>query len=147
MSGQGRNLDVVARLKGAAEREAAAALQAAEQRLSEEEARLEAMRAMVEEYQRGTFASGRPQQLRETRNFLQQLQSGLDAQAAAVERQRRVTEAARAQWISARLQRDALDRLVEEREADDLRRRDRIEQKQTDDRASYMRERFASTAR
>src|SRR5690606_18094445 len=147
MSGQGRSLDVVARLKGAAEREAAAALQAAERRLSEEEARLESMRAMLEEYQRGAFASSRPQQLRETRNFLQQLQAGLDAQAAAVEHQRRVTEAARAQWISARLHRDALERLVEEREADDERRRDRIEQKQSDDRASYARERFATTAR
>ncbi|HEX6993016.1 MAG TPA: flagellar export protein FliJ [Gammaproteobacteria bacterium] len=147
MSAQERSLDVVARLKGAAEREAAAALQAAERRLSEEEARLAAMRAMLEEYQRGAFASGRPQQLRETRNFLQQLQSGLDAQAAVVERQRRVTEAARAHWISARLQRDALERLVEEREAADERRRDRIEQKQTDDRASYARERFVSAAR
>src|SRR5690606_14429104 len=146
MSGQGRNLDVVARLKGAAEREAAAALQAAEQRLSEEEARLASMRALLEQYQRGAFATSRPQQLRETRNFLQQLQSGVDAQAAVVESQRRVTESARAHWISARLQRDALERLVEERDAADERRRDRIEQKQTDDRAGYLRERFAGAA-
>lgn len=144
MSGQERSLDVVARLKGAAEREAAAALKAAERRLEEEEARLTAMRAMLDEYQRGAFASGRPQQLRETRNFLQQLQSGVDAQTAVVESQRRLTEAARAHWISARLQRDALERIVEEREAADEERRARIEQKQADDRASYARERFAN---
>jgi len=146
MSGQERSLDVVARLKGAAEREAAAALQAAERRLADEEARLAAMRAMLEEYQRGAFASNRPQQLRATRSFLQQLQSGVDAQAAVVESQRRLTESARAHWISARLQRDALERLVEERDAADERRRDRIEQKQTDDRASFPRERFAGAA-
>ncbi|SRR5690606_18806293 len=144
MRSQERSLDVVARLKGAAEREAAAALKAAERRLSEEEARLDAMRAMLEEYRRGAFASGRPQQLRETRNFLQQLQSGVDAQTAVVESQRRLTEAARAHWISARLQRDALERIVEEREAADEERRARIEQKQADDRASYARERFAN---
>lgn len=147
MSGQERSLDVVARLKGAAEREAAAALKAAERRLEEEEARLTAMRAMLDEYQRGAFASGRPQQLREMRNFLQQLQQGVDAQAAVVESQRRVTEAARAHWISTRLQRDAIERLIEERAAEDARRRDRIEQKQTDERASYARERLASAAR
>ena len=144
MPAQERSLDVVARLKSAAEREAAAALKAAERRLAEEEARLDAMRAMLEEYRQGAFASGRLQQLRETRNFLQQLQSGVDAQAAVVESQRKLTEAARAHWIAARLQRDALERLLDEREAADERRRDRVEQKQTDDRASYARERFAN---
>lgn len=147
MSAQGKSLHMVAQLKNAAEREAAAELQDAERRLVEEEARLESVHAMINEYQRKAFASGHPQQLRETRGFLQQLQSGLDAQVAAVERQRQRTEAARAHWISTRLQRDAFDRLIEEREADDARRRDRLEQKQTDERgAHYLRERFASTA-
>lgn len=147
MSGHGRNIDMVARLQSAAEREAAAALQVAERRLADEEERLESMRAMIGEYQSDGFAAGRPQRLRETRNFIQQLQTGLEAQAAAVEHQRRATEAARAQWISARLQRDALERLVDERNADDERRRDRAEQKQTDERATrYARERFVGTA-
>lgn len=147
MSEQGKSLHMVARLKSAAEHEAAAALQSAERRLAEEETRLEAVRAMIAEYQDKAFASGNLQQLREARDFLQRLQSGLDAQIAAVERQRQMTEAARAHWISARLQRDALDRLVEEREADDARQRDRLEQKQADDRgARYARAGFVGTA-
>src|SRR5690606_25309783 len=100
-------LEAVARLKAEAERSAALALAAAERRLAEEEARLESLREMAEQYSsRWSFAGGDLQRLRDTRSFIAQLQAGVHAQTAAVEQQRRVTEAARAQWVAARLQRE-----------------------------------------
>lgn len=130
-----RGFKLVARLKGETENEAAHILRAAEQRLSEAEARLESVRALVQEYRgHGAFVSGAVSQLRDARGFMSQLQTALEEQLKVVERERRATEAARAQWISARMQREAMDRLVDKRRAVETKRRERSEQRQIDDR-------------
>lgn len=135
MAGQEGSLKMVARLNAEAERQAGEALRGAQERLTEEELQLEAVRGLLEDYEsRAAFAGGQLKQLRDARVFVAQLQSGLQAQIIAVESQRRLTEAARAQWVSARMQREAVDRLIEERGAADERRRERVEQRQIDDR-------------
>lgn len=135
MAGQKGSLKMVARLNAEAERQAGEALRSAQERLAEEESQLETVRSLVEDYEsRAAFAGGQLKQLRDARDFVAQLQSGLQAQIIAVESQRRLTEAARAQWVSARMQREAIDRLIEERGAADERQRERSEQRQIDDR-------------
>lgn len=129
------DLEIVARLHAEAERQAAAALRGAHERLDEEEARLESVRALLEEYgAQGVPVGGRLGALRDMRGFVAQLEATRQAQAAAVEGQRRVTEAARAHWVSARMQREAIDRLVEQRRAAAERSRERAEQRLVDDR-------------
>ncbi|HEY8519065.1 MAG TPA: flagellar export protein FliJ [Gammaproteobacteria bacterium] len=130
-------LEAVARLKAEAERSAALALAAAERKLAEEEARLTSLREMAEQYaSRWSFTGGDLQRLRDTRSFIAQLQAGVQAQTAAVEQQRRITEAARAHWVAARLQREALDKVLEERAAAESRLAERREQRLVDDRSA-----------
>lgn len=127
---------IVARLKAEAERQAAESLGAAQRRLAEEEAKLESVNELLEDYQRRSaeVVGGQLKQLRDARGFVERLRSALQSQTEAVEQQRRVTEAARAHWVSAKMQRDAIDRLVDERQAAEGRRRERVEQRQIDDR-------------
>ncbi|MBN1240046.1 MAG: flagellar FliJ family protein [Gammaproteobacteria bacterium] len=128
---------IVARLKAEAERQAAEALGVAQRRLADEEARLESVRGLLAEYQDREHVGGAQlKQLREARSFLERLRGAVQAQTDAVEQQRRVTESARAHWVSAKMQRDAIDRLVEERAAAEGRRLERIEQRQVDDRVA-----------
>src|SRR5690606_6557361 len=101
MAGQKGSLKMVARLNAEAERQAGEALRSAQERLTEEETQLETVRSLLEDYEsRSAFAGGQLMQLRDARDFVAQLQAGLQAQIITVESQRRLTEAARAQWVS-----------------------------------------------
>jgi flagellar export protein FliJ len=147
MSNEAGSFKIVARLKAEAEKQAAQALGVAQRRLAEEEARLTSVRSLFEDYQSRSalVVGGQLKQLRDARGFVDQLRIALQAQTEAVEQQRRITEAARAHWVSARMQRDAMDRLVDEREAAEDRRRERSEQRQIDDRVRQEPDLFTGT--
>ena len=138
MTNEARSFGIVARLKAEAERQAAEALGVAQRRLADEEQKLESVRELLEDYQNRSalVVGGQLKELRDVRGFVDRLRTALQAQTDIVEQQRRATESARAQWVSAKMQRDAMDRLVDERAAAEDRRRERSEQRQVDDRVA-----------
>ncbi len=127
-------LDLVLHLRREQEHQAGEALRTAQCLLSEEEQRLAALEGYAEEYH-GRQAIGLcdPRMLRDARLFLAQLEQTRRAQAHQVLRAREAVDTARARWLSARMQREAIERLTGRRQAERRRGEARAEQRQQDE--------------
>ncbi len=127
-------LELVLQLRREHERQAADALRTAQTLLAEEEQRLAALDGYAEDYH-GRQATGRsdPRVLRDARLFLAQLEQTRQAQGHQVLRAREAVETARARWLSARIQREAIERLAGRRHDERRRGEVRAEQRQQDE--------------
>lgn len=133
----GESLETLARVKRQEERAAAEVFRLATQRFDTEIERLETLKQYAEDYRSAAFAQTTTfTRLRDGRQFMLQLEHTIDSQAAIVDRERRNAEAARAHWIAVRVQREAIDKLLERRadEAELIERR--AEQRLADEFAS-----------
>lgn len=131
------SLSRLASVKRLEERTAAVALGTAQQRLDDERARLVTVQRYVGEYRgRPSDAVSGSRQLWDGQSFLLELERSLESQRAAVEREQGNVESARARWLAVRMQREAIDKLLDRRAEEAGRRRSRDEQRQTDERAS-----------
>lgn len=109
-------LEVVAGMKREEERQGAEALRIAQTKLAEEEERLHAVEIYVDEYHASTLTGTVDlRRLRGQHQFLSQLEQTLVAQRRQVSACRQRLEAARARWLSARMQRQAMEKLIEKR--------------------------------
>ncbi len=134
-----RRDDALSKLRGIKHREertAAQALRAAQDRLTEAAAQLETLRGYVEEYRQLAPSAGALQRLRDARSFLSNLEQCLDAQRAAVERERQNVESVRERWRDVHVQRESMDKLAARRAETGMRERLRVEQRQADEHAS-----------
>lgn len=140
MTRENAQLDVVLHLRREEERQAGEALRTAQALLTEEEQRLAALEGYAEEYHARPATGLRdPRALRDARLFLAQLSQTRMAQSNQVLRAREAVERARARWLSARMQREALERLGERRRVEQRRGEARAEQRQQDERALQVR--------
>ncbi|TVQ44732.1 MAG: flagellar export protein FliJ [Gammaproteobacteria bacterium] len=127
-------LDLVLHLRREQERQAGEALRTAQSLLSEEEQRLAALEGYAEEYHgRQAIGPSDPRVLRDARLFLAQLEQTRQAQGHQVLRAREAVETARARWLSARVQREAIERLAGRRQDERRRGEARAEQRQQDE--------------
>jgi flagellar FliJ protein len=134
MKAETAQLELVLRLRREDERHAGEDLRAARERLAEEEERLLAVERYAEEYHGRELVGLRdPRVLRDQRAFLDQLRHTCQAQQRQVVLSRQVLESARARWITARMQREAIERLGEHRQAQRTVLNARIEQRQQDE--------------
>ena len=116
MTPQHTQLELVASLKREEERQAAEALRIAHTRLAEEEERLHAVELYVDEYHARTLTGTVDlRRLQGQHSFLTQLEQTLEAQRRQVSVCRQRLEAARARWLSARMQRQAVEKLIDKR--------------------------------
>lgn len=140
MSRETDQLALVLHLRREEERQAGEALRTAQALLAEEEQRLAALDGYAEEYHaRQTIGRNTPRALRDGRMFLAQLAQTRQAQTQQVLRAREAVERARGRWLSARMQREAIERLGERRLAEQRRDDARAEQRQQDERSLAVR--------
>ncbi len=131
-----RSFETLARLKEHDERTAAEKLRAARERLDNERLKLTTVQRYLHEY--STPANGAGVQTRllaDRQRFRIELERSVEAQHAAVERAQAHAEAARAHWSGVRAEREAMEKLVEKREAAIARRAVQQDQRQSDEQA------------
>ncbi|TVS18548.1 MAG: flagellar export protein FliJ [Gammaproteobacteria bacterium] len=128
------SLQTVARLKQREQEKAAEQLTKANAQLEGELERLATLQAYAEDYRSMPMRlAGQLRQLRDTQRFHLELQQTLELQHAAVAVARQEVEAARAEWIAARLSHGALQKLIARR-AEERERGQRVaEQRRLDD--------------
>jgi flagellar export protein FliJ len=124
-------------IKRREERSAADALRAAQERLALAAAHLETLRRYADDY-RGlaTRAGAELLRVRDAQRFLLQLEQSLEAQRAAVERERQNVECVRARWRDVRVQRESMDKLIAHRAEAEAIDRQRAEQRLSDEAAA-----------
>jgi flagellar protein FliJ len=145
MSQPAGQLGIVLRLRLEEERRAAAALRDAQARLEEEERRLAAIEAYAGEYTPGEHGGAQcARGLRDRRLFVARLVHTREAQQQQVQLARQGLEAARALWLAARLQREAIERLNERRRGEQGREQLRREQRLQDELALQAAARVAA---
>jgi flagellar protein FliJ len=133
----GESLATLARVKREAEDAAAKALRAARDRLDSEQERLQTVRRYVDDYRgHGAGDALQWQRLRDGQQFLLQLEFSLESQRAVVDQERRNVETARARWLALRLQRAAVDKLIDRRVQASQAEERRSEQRQSDELAA-----------
>jgi len=137
MSGKaGKSLETLAEIKAIDERAAAELLGAARDRLEGERLKLTTVQRYLIEYSvERTGAGSHARLLLDRQRFRLQLERSVEAQLAAVERARARVEAARAHWAAVRAEREAMQKLVERREAVEVRRATQADQRQSDEQA------------
>ncbi len=134
-------LATVLRLKTEEERVAAASLRAAQARHDVEVAHLETAQRYLDDYRLSatTLSATTPQSnsrlLRDGHRFLLQLEQALVTQRQAVENEQRNVEFARAHWVAARVQREAIEKLIGRRSEQTEREQRWLEQRQSDEHA------------
>ncbi len=134
MTRQQAQLDLVAGMKREEERQAGEALRIAQTKLAEEEERLHAVELYVDEYHARTLTGTVDlHRLQSQHSFLSQLEQTLEAQRRQVSVCRQRLEAARARWLSARMQRQAIEKLIGKRGDAAAVERRRVEQRQQDE--------------
>ena len=132
-----KSLATLAKVKRDEEGVAAQQLRAARDRLDAELERLEAVRRYADDYRgHGTGELAQWRNVLDGRRFLLQLELTIEAQRAAVDRERRNVEAARAHWLAQRLQRSAVDKLIDRRAEAARHKERRSEQRQSDEQAA-----------
>lgn len=128
------SLQTVARLKQREQEAAAEQLAKANAQLDVELERLATLEVYARDYRSLPMRqAGQLRQLRDTQRFHLELQQTLELQQAAVAVARQEVEAARAEWIAARLSHGALEKLIARRVAERERGRLVIEQRLLDD--------------
>ncbi len=128
------SLNTVAWIKEREEEAAAEQLAAAQRQLDDELTRLEMLQSYAEDYRHSVAGPSRPlRQLRDSQRFHLELHDTLLLQQTAVAAARQRVEAARAEWISARVARGAIGKLIARRVDERNRERLRIEQRSSDD--------------
>jgi flagellar export protein FliJ len=131
-----RSFETLARLKENDERTAAEKLRAARERLDGERLKLTTVQRYLDEY--SVTARGESVQTRlfaDRQRFRIELERSVEAQHAAVARAHAQAEAARAHWSGVRAEREAMEKLVEKREAAATRRANHLDQRQSDEQA------------
>lgn len=124
------------RLKGLEEQAAAERLSAARDRLDQESKNLTTLKHYLAEYSsesRPTSAQSR--MLAEGHRFRHKLQQTVEAQMQAVAQAKIQAETARAHWASIRSEREAVDKLLDERRRVGRKRELSGEQRQSDEQA------------
>jgi flagellar export protein FliJ len=129
-----RSLATLAELKALDERSAAERLGAARERLDRERLKLTTVQGYLLDYAGGGFSTP-TRLLADRQRFRLELERSLEAQSAAVERARALAEAARAHWSGIRAEREAMQKLVERREAAATRLSLQADQRQSDEQA------------
>jgi len=137
MSGNARtSLETLAEIKAMEERAAAERLSAARERLDGERLkRTTVQRYLIEYSVERTGAGSQARLLVDRQRFRLELERSAEAQSAAVERARAQAEAARMHWAAVRAEREAMQKLVERREAVEARRTTQADQRQSDEQA------------
>jgi flagellar protein FliJ len=131
------SLAMLAKVKRDEEDVAAQQLRAARDRLDAELERLKAVRRYADDYRgHGTGELTHWRNVLDGRRFLLQLELTIEAQRAAIERERNNVEAARAHWLALRLQRAAVDKLIDRRAEAARHEERRSEQRQSDEQAA-----------
>jgi flagellar FliJ protein len=121
-------------IKRREERSAAKALRAAQERLALAAERLETLRRYADDYRGLSERAGAElRRVRDAQRFLLQLEQSLEAQRAAVERERENVECVRARWRDVRVQRESMDKLLARRAEAEAIDRQKAEQRQSDD--------------
>ncbi|HJO35475.1 MAG: flagellar export protein FliJ [Pseudomonadota bacterium] len=144
MSARLERLAVVERLRGLRVAEAARTLAIARARLATHRDRL----CELEQYRQACIERPQPRptgiaQLRSVGLFLQHLDSAIVRQRQTLADQQAVCEQAAAQWQARRRQSEAIVQLRERLQRDEARRRQRHEQKASDELATLARRRQA----
>jgi flagellar export protein FliJ len=134
------SLITLAELKALEERAAAERLSAARERLDSERRKLTTVQRYLHEYsaeRNGTGSSfgSEARALVDRQRFRLDLERSVEAQSVAVERARAQAETARAHWTGVRAEREAMEKLVAQREADAARRAVQADQRQSDEQA------------
>ncbi len=134
------SLNTVARLNQARERQARREFAESRKHLRRQEGRLEELKEFRRQYLQRLERAGSQGmamgQLNEYHIFLSRLDQALGQQRRLVEQCRLVVEQRRQHWLSCRVDRKAVEKLVERRTREQRRRQDRVEQQQMDERAA-----------
>lgn len=129
-------LHALLELRREEERQAGIQFRAAQDKLDQELARLETLRSCVVDYAPAPGGAAAPlQQVMRRQQFLSRLGEAEGGQQAAVARERQSVELARARWIAARLQREAVEKLLAGRAEHRARQDERREQARQDEQA------------
>ncbi len=129
-------LETLIRMKDLEEQAAARGLAEARERLDHEKKNLTTLERYLAEYlAHDTTAMTRPRALAEGHQFRQKLQQTVDAQTRAVAQATRQAETAQTRWASIRAEREAVNRLVEQRRVEDRKRERAGEQRRSDEQA------------
>ena len=132
-----KSLATLAKVKRDEEDVAAQKLRVALDRLDAEVERLDAVGRYADDYRgHGTVEHAHWRNVLDSRRFLLQLELTIEAQRAAVERERRNVETARAHWLALRLERAAVDKLIDRRAEAARHEERRSEQRQSDEQAA-----------
>ena len=133
-----RRLEPIVRVADRKEQAAVQEFGKAQDAMSAEERKLAELRAWWREYADalGAKPCGRTAVLRDARLFLGQLSEAVNRQQVLVEHARGRLEAARAQWLAMRMDREALEKVVTRFRAEEERAAQRDEQREQDECAS-----------
>ena len=130
----------VQKVLGSSERDRARDLGSAQQQLSVAEAKLRDLQQYYEDYQKGFQDSARAGQnalrLRDYQLFLARLETAVNQQQQVVAQARAGVAGCTQRWQSAAQRVKAVDSVVGKWQQDEQRRVDRLEQKETDERAA-----------
>ena len=136
-----KGLQPVARYAASREREAARALGESQQRVREQEIRLQELIEYQAEYRRQLTQSGQSgldaAQLQEFRAFLLQLGEAITQQEQVIAQCRSQSEQERQHWIERHHRSEVLDRLIDRRKANELQVAEQREQKIADERVGH----------
>lgn len=128
------SLETVAWIRQREEDAAAEQLALAQRQLDDELTRLTTLESYADDYRQTVAGASRPlRQLRDSQRFHLELHDTLRLQQAAVDAARQRVEAARAAWISARVSRGAIGKLIARRIDERDREQQRAEQRSSDD--------------
>jgi flagellar FliJ protein len=131
------SLQTLAELKALEERTAAQRLRAARERLEGERVKLTTVQRFLVEYSAASNGATSPARLLVDRQrFRLELERSVEVQSSEVERAQSQAESARAHWAGVRAEREAMQKLVERREADAARRSLQAEQRLSDELAA-----------
>lgn len=130
-----RRLEPMVRVADRREQAAVQEFGKAQEAMSAEESRLAELRAWWQEYADAVAqgACGGTALLRDGRLFLGQLSEAVNRQRVLVEHARGRLEAARAQWLALRMDREALEKVVTRFRAEEERAAQRSEQLEQDE--------------
>jgi flagellar FliJ protein len=130
----------VQKVLGSTERDRARDVGAAQQALSAAETKLRDLQQYYEDYQKGFQDSARAGQnalrLRDFQLFLARLETAVNQQQQVVAQARAGVAGSTQRWQSAAQRVKAVDSVVDKWQQDEQRHMDRLEQKDTDERAS-----------
>jgi len=108
-----------------------------QRQLNEQQTQLEQLRGYYADYQRQLEARGRAgivlAQVLETQRFLAQLEKAIAQQQQVVDQTARLCAQKRNLWLAARTRSEAVNKVVERIVAQEQRRADKREQKESDD--------------